>query len=119
MAIFKKIKPEFEKLPLKKLFLTIIVISLVTVLFGLVSQIFLPPQIPLFFGLPQTKSQLAPSILIVLPSLISIFISLTNVFISIKIHDVYLKKVLAFSAITVSIMAAITTLKIIFLISSI
>lgn len=119
MAIFKKIKPEFERLPLKKLLMTTIVISLITIIFGLVSQIALPPQIPLFFGLPQTKSQLASSILIILPSLISIFISLTNIFISIKVHDVYLKKVLAFSAVTVSVMAAITTLKIIFLVSSI
>lgn len=119
MAIFKKVKPEFERLPLKSLFVTTIIISTVTILLGLIAQIILPPQIPLFFGLPQTKSQLAPAIFIILPSAISILFTLLNIFISIKTHDNYLKKVMAFSAITVSIMASITTFKIVFLISSI
>lgn len=121
MAILKQVKlnPAFEKLPLKNLFIYSVVISTITLISGLLAQIILPPEIPLFYGLPQTTVQLSSSFMIILPSLISIFITLINAFMSIKVDDNYLKKVLAFTTISVSILGTITTFKIISLVGSI
>lgn len=113
-----KLNPEFEKLPLKKMFVASFFISVATILLGLIAQIILPPEIPLFYGLPQTSEQLSPAIFIILPSLASILITIINAIISIKIDGNYLKRTLAFASIAVSILAVITTYKIIFLVGS-
>lgn len=127
MALFKqvknisykiKIKPEFEKLPLKKLFIASAIISISTIIIGIIAQIILPPEIPLNYGLPQTKDQLSKSIFITIPSLVSLFLTASNIFLSIKLTDSYLKKTLAFTSLSVSILSFITTYKIIFLVSS-
>lgn len=114
----KYISPEFEKLPLKKMYAVSIATSITLIIIGLISQLFLPPQIPLFYGLPQTDSQLAPSILIILPSFISIVITAINALLATKINDIFIKKTLAFSSISICLLVVITTIKIIFLISS-
>ncbi len=124
MALSTKIKnigyinPEFEKLPLKKLFVASFFISIATIILGMVAQFILPPEVPLYYGLPQTRDQIAPSLFIVLPSLVSITITVLNAVFSIKTHDNYLKKALAFTSIAVSILATITTYKIVFLVGS-
>lgn len=111
-----KLNPEFEKLPLKKLFVSSFFISVFAIIFGLLSQFILPPEIPLYYGLPQTTEQLAPSIFIILPSLISIAITVLNAVFSIKSHDNYLKRALAFASISIAILSIITTTKIVFLV---
>lgn len=113
-----KLNPEFEKLPLKGLFLWSFIISFSTIALGLIAQLILPPEIPLYYGLPQTTDQIAPSLLIILPSGISIIVTLLNAICSTKTQDNYLKKALAFTSIAVSILAIITTYKIIFLVGS-
>lgn len=118
MAISTKINPEFGNLPLNKLLLASFIISAITAVLGLLAQIVLPLQIPLYYGLPQTTAQITPSILIVLPSVVSIFTTIINTILSIKIHDNYLKRTLAFASITVAILAVVTTYKIIFLVGS-
>ncbi len=119
MAIFKKVKPEFEKIPLKGLFIASFLVSAFGILIGIIAQFFLPPQIPLYFGLPQTNAQLAKPLFIILPSFLSLFISMINTIISIRVSDAYLKKTLAFASLAVCILAIVTTLKIIFLVSTI
>lgn len=114
-----KINPEFEKLPLKNLFIYSLILSTITLSFGLLAQIVLPPQIPLLYGLPQTNDQLVSSLMIILPSIISIFITIINAIFSIKSHDNYLKKILAFTTISIAVLSSITIFKIIFLVSSI
>ncbi len=109
---------EFEKLPLRKLFVVSFFMSIVTIIIGLITKSFLPPEIPLFYGLPQTQEQLTSSTLIILPSVTSILITIINFILSIKIQDNHLKKTLAFASVLVSLLAIITTYKIIFLVGS-
>lgn len=109
-----------EKLnKINPLFTYSFVVSLVGIAVGLVAQFILPPEVPLFYGLPQTENQLASPIWIVLPSLIALVITLLNGSSTLKMHDNYLKKVLATTSIFCSLLAVITTLKIIFLVGSI
>lgn len=117
MVTFKKIKPEFKKLPLKKLFVFSFFASLILLIISVLSQAILPPVIPLFYGLPQTEDQLAPSILMLLPAFISLVLTTINMLVALKIDDVYLKRALAFTSLAVSILAIVTTIKIMFLVS--
>lgn len=114
-----RINPEFEKLPLKGTFVASIITSAVTILLSFIAQIILPPQIPLYYGLPQTVGQLAPSYLIILPSLLAIVMTIINIILSINSHSSHIKKTLAFASILISVLATITTFKIIFLVGAI
>ncbi|MEJ2441565.1 MAG: hypothetical protein P8Y06_01440 [Patescibacteria group bacterium] len=81
-------------------------------------QIFLPPQIPLFYGLPEGEAQLAPSLSLIIPSLVSLVIMITNITISYFLKDEILKKFLITTAIGVSIFSIVTTIKIVLLVGS-
>lgn len=117
MALFTKITD--KPLPLKPLFITSIIVNFLFILLGLIGQLVLPPEIPLFYGLPKNSEQLAPSLFIVIPSLISLLIAVINAVISINIDGIYLKKALAFASISVCLLSVIATYKIIFLVGSI
>ena len=121
MAIYQKIKLDsrFEKLPLRGLFIASLIINLIVILLALLSRLILPPQIPLLYGLPQTAEQLVNSIFIILPSTLALVMTIINAFISIFIESTYLKKVLAFTSISLSLLALIGTFKIIFLVGAI
>lgn len=114
-----KIDPRFEKLPLKNLFIFSFISSLMFLVISLVSNLILPPQIPIFYGLPKTTEQLGKSIYIILPSLVSILITIINAVLAINIESQHQKRILAFSSLLVSILAIVTTYKIIALVGSI
>jgi len=121
MVKYTKIKlgPKFEKLPLKKFFIASFAINMITIFSGLLAKFILPPEIPLFYGLPQTSEQLANSTFIILPACIALLLTLINAIISINISGIYLKKTLAVASISISLLSLIGTFKIIFLIGSI
>lgn len=126
MATYSKIKfdrlikigNDFERLPLKKVILASLIINVSILILSLVAQIILPPIVPIFFGLPQTEEQLAPSIFIGLPQIISIIFILVNTLISTNIDGQYVKKTLAFSSFSLTILSTIATLKVIFLVGT-
>lgn len=109
-------REKFERLPLKRFYVAAFFLSLGIIIVGLISKFILPPEIPLFYGLPQSSKQLSTSIFLFIPSLISIFFTIINAYISTFIDNNYLKKVFAFSSVLVSVLSAITTLKIVFLV---
>ena len=116
MALLTQIKE--SSLPLKSLFTISAVINIVFILLGLVGQLVLPPEIPLFYGLPKNSEQLAPSILIIVPASVSLIITVFNAIIATKIEGQYLKKALAFASISVTLLSVVATYKIIFLVGS-
>jgi len=120
MAIYQKMKidPNFQKLPFKNLFTFSFVLNIAVIALGFLAKFILPPEIPLFYGLPQTESQLAPAILIGLPAFVALILTALNALISINLESVYLKRTLAFTSISVSILAFIATYKIVFLVGS-
>lgn len=114
-----KIDPRFEKLPLSQLIISTAITNLIIILLGLVSRILLPPQIPIFFGLPQTEEQLATSLFIIIPPSISLVFVVINSILAINIDSNYIKKSLAFGSLAITILSTIAVLKIIFLVGSI
>lgn len=121
MALPKQINidPRFERLPFFKLIVISLITGLVIIGLGLLSKFILPPQIPIFFGFPQTEEQLAPSLSIIIPPIISLIFVLINSIIAINIENGYVKKSLAFGSLVITLLSTIAVIKIIFLVGSI
>jgi len=114
-----KVDPRFEKLPLKNLIIFSLATNLLFLLIAGLSTFILPPEIPLFYGLPKTSEQLVKSFLITIPSLITFILTIINSVIAINIEGQYLKKALAFVTILLTVLNIVTTYKIIALVGSI
>lgn len=93
-------------------------VNLLILLIVLISQRFLPPYIPLFYGLAEGEEQLAPSFVLTIPSLVSILIIVLNISISSLAKDIFLKRTLILAAVVATIFSLITTIKIILLVGS-
>ena len=61
-----------------------IVINVLVILSVLALIGFLPPQVPLFYGLPEGQDQLATSWFLILPATTSLFILTSNLLITLK-----------------------------------
>lgn len=101
---------------LKKYFTASLVISIASTFLALLAKPFLPPQIPLFYGLPESEEQLSLSLGLCLPGIFSLIILTLNFFLAKTVKDEFLKKTLAVAALIVSVFMIITTVKIIFLV---
>jgi hypothetical protein len=108
-----------EKLPLKGYFNTSWILNVLTILFSLLLIGRLPPQIPVFYGLPQGEAQLAPPLGILIPTASSLVFIFVNLFLIKSIKDDYIKKTLVVAGLATSIFASITAVKIIFLVGQI
>ena len=111
-------KPTLSFLPFKNLFIVSFFINLATIAIALISQVILPPQIPLYYGMPQAENVIAPSINIVLPPILSFVFLGMNLLVSLITSDDFLKKTLIMSGFVASLFASITVIKIIFLVGS-
>ena len=108
-----------SKIPFRKwLYLSIGVNLTVTALVYIFSKR-LPPQLPLFYGLPEGKSQLVSKLLLPVPSFIAIFITFLNSMLCYFIENDFLKKTLIIFSFAVSFFAIITIVKIFFLVGNI
>ena len=73
----------------------------------------LPPQVPLFYGLPRGEVQLAPPISLVYPLVLSsLFLVINSVFATLS-KSPFSKKVFVVGGIFISILALITVIRII------
>ncbi|MDP3994591.1 MAG: hypothetical protein Q8P91_02075 [bacterium] len=102
----------------KKIFTISFSISVLSIVSALIAQSFLPPQVPLYYGLPVGEEQLSSSLNLIVPGIVSLLILAVN-FTLVKIaKEDFIKKVLAVVALIASFFAIITTFKIIFLVGS-
>lgn len=109
-----KIDLPFRNYILASLGVNLLIISVVL----LFRKSILPPEVPLFYGLPEGQEQLASSSALIFPSIISIFITLLNSTIASFVRDGFLKKSLIVSGIFSVLFPLATILKIIFLVGS-
>lgn len=117
-SVFPKKKGTLSKIPFFRLLIVSIVLSLLTILSTLLSQKYLPPEVPLYYGYPDGKDQLAPSIMLLIPSVSSFLFLVVNGLIAMVIEDEFLKKSLVIASFAITFIATVTTLKIIFLVGS-
>lgn len=108
-----------EKLPLKGYFKASWILNLVIILFGLLVQKLLPPQIPVFYGFPQGEAQLSSPIGILIPPTLSLAFILLNILLVSVIKDEFIKKTLILAGLATAIFAGVTAVKIFFLVGQI
>lgn len=112
-------KEKFERLPLRKFYVFSFFLNIFIISIGILAKLVLPPEIPLFYGFPQSNQQISQSLFLFIPPLISLTFTLFNAYLSIFVDNTYLKKVFAFSSILVSMLSTVTVVKIIFLVGNI
>lgn len=109
-----KINLPYRNYILGSIFINIVLISGIL----LIRNKILPPEVPLFYGLPQGQEQLASSNFLIFPSIISIVITIINISLALVVRDNFLKKALIVAGIFSVLFPLATTLKIIFLVGS-
>ncbi|SRR3989339_94006 len=110
---------KLEKLPLKGYFKAAWILDVLTIIFGLLVQKLLPPQIPVFYGFPQGEAQLSPPIGILIPSALSLVFILINLILIKVVKDEFIKKTLIIAGLATAVFAGITVIKIFFLVGQI
>lgn len=111
-----KIKSLWNNLPFKGYIYTTVIINLLILVLIFACIGFLPPEAPLFYGNVLGESQLTKTIFLAIAPLTSLIILIVNISLSYITDDLFLKKVLIVSALFISILTAITILKIILLV---
>lgn len=118
MASYFRPKLIPQEQTIKKPFYTGLASLLVTsILLGIFWQK-LPPQVPLFYSKPWGEQQLASPFFLALPILICLFFLVISSILNQLLNDYpFVKKILTYGATCASILASITIIRIIFLIT--
>ncbi|MCH7640604.1 hypothetical protein IID22_00175 [Patescibacteria group bacterium] len=95
-----------------------LLVSLVTIALVFFVRNHLPPELPLFYGLPSGEEQLTTKLGLIIPSLTSIAIIFINFGLSQGLRDSYFRRILSLASLASVFFSTITTVKIIFLVGS-
>lgn len=109
---------DIASLPFRPYLVGSFIVNILMVVLALGLQSFLPPQIPLFYGVAEGEGQLARAIFLFIPNAFALIIIVANIFIATLIEEEFVKKILITSGIIATFFATITTLKIFFLVES-
>lgn len=93
-----------------------VVVNFVVIFFAIIFKKNLPPEIPLYYGLPDGISQIAQSEMFFIPSFFALVIIIFNTSLSFLTKDVLLKRALVISSLLITVLASITAVKIFFLV---
>lgn len=105
-----------DKIPLIKFIYAAFILNSFNLIAVLLLQKNLPPQIPLFYGFAQSEQQLTSSFGLLIPGIYSISVVIANAIFSIFLINDFLKKILSITSFTISLLSAITVIKIVGLI---
>jgi hypothetical protein len=120
-AWFSNLKNEsFQKvdLPFKNIIIIFLFINLLIILLTFLLRNFIPPEVPIFYGMPEGEEQLVPGWGLAIPSIISRAILGLNCLIAFKIKDEFTKKVLVLGGLASTIFSIITIIKIFLIVNS-
>jgi len=115
-ALGKKAEEIRDDIPFQKLTSAVIIINLAVIIGILAIKRFLPPEVPLFYGLPEGGDQLGRDYQLAIPSIVSLCIIFLNIVIGIVVKDEFLVKILILTGIASTFFSLVTTFKIIFLV---
>lgn len=106
------------KLPFLRLIYFSIVINVITIAGILLFKRFIPPEVPLYYGLPEGNNQVAASQELIIPSMVSLLVVLVNISLASLLQNEYLKRTLIIVSLIITLLSLITTLEIVFLVGS-
>ena len=94
------------------------IINLVIIVLVLIVRRWLPPQIPLFYGMAEGEGQLARSIFLPIPAIAAILVTVVNILLALSLKDTFIKKILIVAGLAATFLATITVVKIVFLLGN-
>ncbi|KKR28820.1 hypothetical protein A2715_03690 [Candidatus Woesebacteria bacterium RIFCSPHIGHO2_01_FULL_39_32] len=115
-ALQKKLS--IERVPLKNFVYLSFIISIVGILLIFLLQSKLPPEVPLFYGLPEGEEQLTTSLGLTLPLVGSLIITILNTITVFFLQNSFLQKTLVLVSFAVSFLSFVTIVKITLLVGS-
>jgi hypothetical protein len=107
-----------ESLPQRRLAYFSILLSILTIAVVFIAKGHLPPEVPLYYGLPISEEQMVPAIELTLPSIFAIALISLNILLALIINDKFLRHTLIVAGFAVSFFATVTTIKIVYLVGS-
>lgn len=113
-----KAKEDFKRIPFARPFYFFLAVNVFVIIMAVLAQKRLPPQIPLYYGLPRGEQQLSDKAGILIPNIISLSVLIINTTLSYLVKDEFLKKTLVVFGFVTVILATVTTLKIILLVGN-
>jgi hypothetical protein len=118
IRIIKKSKFSIKNIPLAKFLYAAFILGLLNITTTLLLQNFLPPEVPLYYGLAKSQEQLSTSFGLIIPGIITLGVATLNSILAYVLGNDFLQKILVLSAFSVSIISFIATIEIIFLVGS-
>jgi hypothetical protein len=106
----------WKKVIYRNYFLAAIIINVAVILALFIFKSALPPLAPLFYGRPIGEAQLTKTFGLLIAPGGAILITILNLFLSLGVKDDFLKRLLAISAIVISVLTTITIIKIVLLV---
>ena len=106
----------WKNLPYKGCLYFSFTLNIVTIIAIVLLRGFLPPVVPLFYGLPGGVEQLVPNLEIVIAPSLGILITMINITVSNIVSNIFVKKMLVISSATSSLLLTFTVVKIILLV---
>lgn len=106
----------WKNLPYKGCIYFSLVLNALSLVSILVLRRFLPPLVPLFYGLPSGAEQLTPTVGLIIAPIIGFALTFVNILVSRLTRDIFLKRTLIISSAFVSLLLSIAVTKIIFLV---
>lgn len=101
-----------------KVYLISFLINLLLVFFVLIEKNIIPPEVPLLYGLPEGKSQLAKKPLLISPAIIAIIFTFTNFVICKKNKNNFVKKLSTYSLVPINFFSSMSIIRIITLVGN-
>ncbi len=117
-ASIKSKKDLNERFPLLKIIYLSIAINLLVMIAIVLLNNRLPPEVPIFYGLPEGPSQLGPKNHLAIPSILAMLFIVINLLMVFFIKNDFLKKTLIITGFILSVFSFTTTLKIMFLVGN-
>jgi hypothetical protein len=113
-----EVKPSRLPQLLKRAFWISVFINLANITAYFLLRNHLPPEIPLYYGMAEGDQQLAPTHGLLFPSLFALGVIIINSALALMIKNDFLKHVLILAALGITVLVAITTVKIVLLVGS-
>lgn len=114
---FKKRSDEIkERVPHRRVIYLSVLINTAVIIILFIGLNRLPPEIPLYYGLPEGSGQIAERSYLVVPSLLTLVFIFINTIIVVLIENIFLKTALIVTCLMLSVFSLVTTVKIMLLV---
>jgi hypothetical protein len=109
-------KTFWEEIPLKNYLIAGVILNALSATVILILKSDLPPVVPLLYGRPVGSGQLVPTLGLLIAPCVCLLITIINALLSFLTKEDFIKKIFILSGFAISVLSAITIVKIVLLV---